>query len=89
VAVTLSRTRERIPWSWTPALTWGGLRGGLSMVLVLSLPASFPAREALIVTTFGVVVLSILVYGLSMAPLLRLTRLSGSAPLPDMETRGA
>jgi CPA1 family monovalent cation:H+ antiporter len=52
-------------------LTWGGLRGGLPMVLVLSLPKDFPHRELLVSMTFGVVILSILVHGLTMSPLLR------------------
>jgi CPA1 family monovalent cation:H+ antiporter len=67
----LRRTRERLPWSWGAVLTWGGLRGGLSMVLVLGLPPSFPQRDLLITMTFGVVVLSILVQGLTMGGLLR------------------
>jgi len=67
----LRRTRERIPWAWSVILTWGGLRGGLPMVLVLSLPNDFPHRELLVSMTFGVVILSILVHGLTMSPLLR------------------
>ena len=67
----LRRTRERIPWAWSVILTWGGLRGALPMVLVLSLPKDFPHRELLISMTFGVVILSILVHGLTMSPLLR------------------
>lgn len=67
----LRTTRERIPWVWSAVLTWGGLRGGLSMVLVLSLPKDFPHRELLVSMTFGVVILSILVHGLTMSPLLR------------------
>ncbi|MEO8326072.1 MAG: Na+/H+ antiporter [Nitrospirota bacterium] len=67
----LLRTRERIPWAWSVILTWGGLRGGLPMVLVLSLPTDFPHRELLVSMTFGVVILSILVHGLTMSPLLR------------------
>ena len=67
----LFRTRERIPWTWSLILTWGGLRGGLPMVLVLSLPTDFPHRELLVSMTFGVVLLSILVHGLTMSPLLR------------------
>ena len=66
----LRRTRERIPWAWSAVLTWGGLRGALSMVLVLSLPKVFPHRELLVSMTFGVVILSILVHGLTMSPLL-------------------
>ena len=67
----LWRTRERIPWAWSIILTWGGLRGALPMVLVLSLPEDFPHRELLVSMTFGVVILSILVHGLTMSPLLR------------------
>ncbi len=72
VSTLLRTTRERIPLSWSAVLTWGGLRGGLPMVLVLSLPADFPYRELLVSMTFGVVILSILGHGLTISPLLRL-----------------
>jgi CPA1 family monovalent cation:H+ antiporter len=71
VAALLRRTRERIPLSWGAALTWGGLRGALPMVLALSLPPTFAPRGLIINMTFGVVVLFILMHGLSMSPLLR------------------
>jgi len=71
VSGLLRTTRERIPARWSAVLTWGGLRGGLPMVLVLSLPAEFPYRELLVSMTFGVVVLSILVHGLTLSPLVR------------------
>lgn len=71
VSALLRRSSERMPWSWSAVLTWGGLRGGLSMVLVLALPEGFPHRELLVTMTFGVVILSILVQGLTMGPLLR------------------
>jgi CPA1 family monovalent cation:H+ antiporter len=63
--------RQPLPRAWTAVLTWGGLRGALSMVLALSLPADFPNRDLLVTMTFGVVLLSILVQGLTMAPVLR------------------
>lgn len=71
VSATLRRTSERIPWRWSVVLTWGGLRGGLSMVLVLALPHELSHRDLLVTMTFGVVLLSIVVQGLTMAPLLR------------------
>lgn len=67
----LGLTRERFPRRWTVVLTWGGLRGALPMVLVLSLPTTFPDRDLLVSMTFGVALLSILVQGLTMAPLLK------------------
>jgi CPA1 family monovalent cation:H+ antiporter len=71
VSALLRRTREQLPARWAAVLTWGGLRGGLSMVLVLALPAGFPHRDLLVAMTFGVVLLSILGQGLTMAPLIR------------------
>ena len=71
VSSLIRKTREKIPWSWSVVLTWGGLRGGLPMVLVLSLPYDFVHRELLITMTFGVVMISILVHGMTVSPLLR------------------
>jgi monovalent cation:H+ antiporter, CPA1 family len=71
VGALLARSKERLPMSWLSVTTWGGLRGALSMVLALSLPYTFPNRVLLITLTFGVVVLSILVQGLTMQGLLR------------------
>ncbi len=51
-------------------LTWGGLRGGISVALVLSLPPS-PEREILLTVTYIVVLFSIIVQGLTMEPVLR------------------
>lgn len=90
VGLLLRRTRERVPRRWIPVFTWGGLRGGLSMVLALGLPADFPNRELLVTMTFGVVVLSILGQGLTMAPLLRrLGLVRAQAPLEAYARAGA
>ncbi|MEO8484273.1 MAG: sodium:proton antiporter [Acidobacteriota bacterium] len=48
-----------------PILTWSGLRGGISVAMVLSLPP-FPARDMILAATYAVVVFSILVQGLTM-----------------------
>lgn len=63
-------TRARLPWAWSVVLCWGGLRGALSMVLALALPADFVHRDLIVTMTVGVVVLSIVVQGLTMRPLL-------------------
>jgi CPA1 family monovalent cation:H+ antiporter len=76
----LGLTRERFPWRWTAVLTWGGLRGALPMVLVLSLPASFPDHDLMISMTFGIALLSILVQGLSMSGLLRWLGICAEGP---------
>ena len=51
-------------------LTWGGLRGGISVALALSLPHGH-IRNGLVTITYVVVVFSILVQGLTLAPLVR------------------
>jgi CPA1 family monovalent cation:H+ antiporter len=71
VSSMLRASRERIPWSWSVIMTWGGLRGALPMVLVLSLPQSFPHRDLLVTMTFGVVIISILVHGVTVSRLLK------------------
>lgn len=55
-------------------LVWGGLRGGISVALALSLPAG-PARDLILFLTYIVVVFSIIVQGLTLGPLIqRLTK---------------
>jgi CPA1 family monovalent cation:H+ antiporter len=50
-------------------LTWGGLRGGLSVAMVLSLP-HFADQQLLLSCTYAVVLFSVLVQGMTMKPLL-------------------
>lgn len=77
VSALLRRSRGQIPWSWSAVATWAGLRGALSMVLVLGIDADFHHRELLVNMTFGVVIVSILLQGLTMGPLLKWLKVAG------------
>jgi CPA1 family monovalent cation:H+ antiporter len=58
-------------------VAWTGVRGGDSLVTALAVPhltafgAALPGRDLIVATTFGVILLTLLVQGLSLAPLVR------------------
>ncbi|OXL18238.1 sodium:proton antiporter [Psychrobacter sp. DAB_AL32B] len=58
------RHQLNLPVGAWKVLTWGGLRGGISVALVLQLPTG-TERDVLLALTYAVVVFSILIQGLS------------------------
>jgi CPA1 family monovalent cation:H+ antiporter len=79
-SMVLRYIHKPIPYSWRAVLVWGGLRGSIALALALSIPltlstgipfrAPFPDRDLLLTATFGVILFSLLVQGLTMGPLL-------------------
>lgn len=67
----LRKGHHEVSMAYRHVLFWGGLRGAISLALVLSIPATFPDREALRVMTFGVVLFTLLGQGTTMQLLLR------------------
>ena len=79
VPVSLVMKTKESTKSLTKILTWGGLRGGISIALALSLPLkdfhgdSIPERGILIAITYIIVLFSILVQGLTIKHVVRKT----------------
>jgi CPA1 family monovalent cation:H+ antiporter len=66
----LRGTKDAVPGIVQHLLFWGGLRGALSIALVLALPTDFPDRSIVIAVVFNAVVFSIIVQGLTVSPLI-------------------
>jgi CPA1 family monovalent cation:H+ antiporter len=62
----------RLPAGSWKVLTWGGLRGGISVALALSIPPG-NSRDVVLALTYTVVVWSILAQGLTIAHVVRKT----------------
>ena len=75
-AALSNRFSEKIPIRWQHVAIWGGLRGALALALALSLPSTSPYREQILNLTFGVVIFSILIQGLTIKPLLNFLKLA-------------
>ncbi len=71
---------SRLPRSWSIVLVWGGLRGALSMVLALSLDPRLPHHDLIVTMTTGVVLLTLLIQGLTMAPLIHRLGIASDRP---------
>jgi CPA1 family monovalent cation:H+ antiporter len=68
----------KIPMRWQHVMVWGGMRGALSLALVLSIGNGFPYRDQLLSLTFGVVAFTIVVQGITLKPLIHLLGLGKS-----------
>ncbi len=73
IPVNLLRLKKDFHPHVIKILTWGGLRGGISVALALAIPPS-PERDIVVTITYVIVVLSIVVQGLTINKLVASTR---------------
>ncbi|HEY53594.1 MAG TPA: Na+/H+ antiporter [Caldilineae bacterium] len=70
-------SHEKVSFKYQHVLFWGGLRGAVSLALVLSLSRDIPNRDILINMTFGVVLFTLLVQATTIGGLLNRLGLVG------------
>lgn len=77
--------RQRLP------AAWAGFRGGISLAAALAVPLTlvdgspFPGRDLIIVVTFGVILVTLVVQGLTLPAVLRWARLPEDGAEADEE----
>jgi CPA1 family monovalent cation:H+ antiporter len=69
IPVALLKRKRAFTPGVVKILTWGGLRGGISVALALGIPEHAEHREVILVVTYVIVVFSIAVQGLTLKPL--------------------
>jgi len=58
-------------------MSWAGMRGVVTLAAALSLPVGLPGRDFVLVSAFAVILVTVLLQGTTLGPLIRLLRLSG------------
>lgn len=71
----LFKDEPNIPLSWQHILNWGGLRGVIPLVLVFTLPDSYPLKQEVFDLTFTVLLFTLFVNGSTIAFLLKRLKL--------------
>lgn len=62
IVVSIFTTYKKQPFHWSNILTISGMKGGLALIMVVSLSDSFEYKEMFLAITLGVVILSIFIY---------------------------
>jgi CPA1 family monovalent cation:H+ antiporter len=70
-------------WRQGVLVGWCGMRGLVTLATAFALPESFPQRDLIVLTAFAVVLATLVLQGLTLAPLVRLLKLDGEDGLAE------
>ena len=82
---SLARRDPSPPWQWPFLLAFVGVRGVVSLAAALAIPfltaggQVFPHRDLILFVTFGVIIITLVVQGLMLPPVIRWLRLGKDA----------
>ncbi|MGS0891813.1 Na+/H+ antiporter [Burkholderia stagnalis] len=79
----LARRGAAPDWKAATIMSWAGMRGVVTLAIALSLPEAMPGRDLILVAAFAVILVTVLLQGTTIGPLIRLLR------LPQREERAA
>ena len=66
-----SQRERRGTWQGRMVGGWAGMRGAVSLAAALALPSDFPARDQLLFITFGVILATLVLQGLTLPAVIR------------------
>ncbi len=75
--------RGALPRGWLHVMFWSGLRGAVAVAMALALPISVPERTLLQQITFGIVLFTLIVQGMTAGALVRRTVGSAAANIDE------
>ena len=89
LAPSIRRGDPSPAWQNVAVVSWGGMRGAVSLAAALAIPLEVPHRELLIFLTFVVILATLVGQGLSLAPLIRFLGVAddGAAGREDAKAR--
>lgn len=72
--------KERVPsFAIAAIISWAGMRGVVTLVVALSMPESLPGRDFVLVSAFVVILVTVLLQGTTLGPLIGHMELTGAA----------
>ena len=66
---------DKFDWRIATIKSWAGMRGVVTLAIALALPSSFPGRDLIFITSFAVILVTVLVQGVTIGSLITLLKI--------------